>query len=108
MIRALNEQKEQEKIQIMQPIQSESGQIDIPSVQPRTVTDGIRSGDGGQLESAVKSSRRRPTETYQFDLDMKYVRDDEFNDPMKTWSYYFSLNKVDDFQITVPNLNLPS
>jgi hypothetical protein len=32
MIRALNEQKEQEKIQIMQPIQSEYAQIDIPSV----------------------------------------------------------------------------
>jgi hypothetical protein len=32
MIRALNEQKEQKAIQIMQPIQSESEQIDIPSL----------------------------------------------------------------------------
>jgi hypothetical protein len=61
------------------------------------VTDGVRSGDGGQLESAVKSSRRRLTETYQFNLDMEYARNDVSHDPMKTWSYYFSLKNVDDF-----------
>jgi hypothetical protein len=61
------------------------------------LTDGVRSGDGGQLESAVKSSRRRVTETYEFDLDMEYVKNDESHDPMKTWSYYFSLKNVDDF-----------